>query len=115
MEPIPHFIDGEFVSGAGTEGRTVANPATQAPLGALAYATDAEVDRAVRGAERQFQAWREVPAPERARLLFEYQRVLKANQNDLAGRSRRRRARPLTTPGAKSGAASRWWSMPAAW
>lgn len=84
MEPIPHFIDGEFVSGAGTEGRTVANPATQEPLGTLAYATDAEVDRAVRGAERQFQAWREVPAPERARLLFEYQRVLKANQDDLA-------------------------------
>ena len=43
-----------------------------------------EMDLAVQTAKSVFSEWKEVPTPERGRLFFEYQRLLKTNQDDIA-------------------------------
>ena len=77
------FIDGEFVHSR-ADGTAVTDPATQEVLCEVPFATADEVDRAVQGAKAAFRVWRDVPIPERARLLFAYQDVLKKNREDLA-------------------------------
>ena len=83
MNKLELFIDGQFVHSAAS-GIDVTDPATQEVLCQVPFATANEVDRAVRGAKAAYQAWRETPAPERARLLFAYQDLLKRNQDDIA-------------------------------
>ena len=77
------FVNGRFVdSRAG--GIDVTDPATQEVICEVPFATTGEVDQAVQGAKAAFQTWRDVPTPERARLLFAYQDILKKNQDDIA-------------------------------
>ena len=83
MDKLKLFIDGRFVeSRAG--GMAVTDPATQDVLCEVPFATADELARAVQGAKTAFHGWREVPTPERARLLFAYQDILKKNQDDIA-------------------------------
>jgi len=83
MDKLKLFIDGRFVdSRAG--GMAVTDPATQDVLCEVPFATADEIDRAVQGAKTAYHAWREVPTPERARLLFAYQDILKKDQDDIA-------------------------------
>ena len=80
---LPLFIDGAFVNSAGSC-QPVANPATQQTLAQVPFATAQEIDRAVAGAKAAFPSWREVPTPERARLMLNYQALLKQRQDDIA-------------------------------
>ena len=83
MDKLKLFVNGRFVdSSAG--GIDVTDPATQEVICEVPFATAGEVDRAVQGAKAAFRTWRDVPTPERARLLFAYQDVLKKNQDDVA-------------------------------
>ena len=83
MDKLKLFVNGRFVdSSAG--GIEVTDPATQEVICEVPFATAGEVDRAVQGAKAAFRTWRDVPTPERARLLFAYQDVLKKNQDDVA-------------------------------
>ena len=83
MEKLKLFIDGEFVDSE-ADGIPVTDPATQEVLCEVPFATGAEMDRAVQGAQAAFEGWRETPVPERARVLFAYQELLKRNQEDIA-------------------------------
>ena len=83
MNKLKLFIDGRFVDSA-ESGIAVTDPATQEVLCEVPFASAAEVDRAVQGAKRAFEGWRETPAPERARLMFAYQELLKKHQDDIA-------------------------------
>ena len=83
MSKLELFIDGRFVESCAA-GIDVTDPATQEVLCEVPFATAGEVDRAVRGAQAAFRTWRGVPTPERARLLFAYQDILKKNQDDIA-------------------------------
>jgi len=83
-QKLPLFIGGEFVASDTNEWLPVANPATQDVLAEVPFATKAEIDRAVASAKEAFQTWREVPTPERARLMLRYQDLLKKNQDDIA-------------------------------
>ena len=83
MSKLDLFIDGRFVESR-ARGIDVTDPATQEVLCEVPFATADEVDRAVRGAQAAFRTWRGVPTPERARLLFAYQAILKKNQDDIA-------------------------------
>ena len=80
---LPIFVDGEFVPSAGAL-LPVTDPATQRVLAEVPFATDDEIDRAVASATTAFETWREVPAPERARLMMSYQALLKRHQDDIA-------------------------------
>ena len=60
------LIDGQWQDAA--DGRTlpVLNPATGAEIGRVAHAGIADLDRALAAAQKGFEAWRDVPAIERA-------------------------------------------------
>ena len=77
------FMGGKAVAGQG-EAIPVTDPATQEVLCQVPFATPAELDQAVQGAMRAYESWRDVPAPERARLMLKYQEILKARQEDIA-------------------------------
>ncbi len=84
MRDITHFIDGAAV--AGTSGRfgDVFNPNTGEVQARVALATAAEVDAAVASAVRAQQVWALVNPQRRARVMFEFKRLIERDMNDLA-------------------------------
>ncbi|TDY16863.1 succinate semialdehyde dehydrogenase [Paraburkholderia sp. BL6665CI2N2] len=63
------FLDGEWVSGGGRDTQPVINPANGESLGELPHASDADLERALEAVARTANAWRNVSAYERARIL----------------------------------------------
>lgn len=81
---VPHLINGEFVASDSPNKQAVLNPATQEVLAEVPYATQEEIDRAISGAQAAFEKWKNVPVPERARLMLRYQHLLKEHQKEIA-------------------------------
>ncbi|MEE7548447.1 CoA-acylating methylmalonate-semialdehyde dehydrogenase, partial [Xanthomonas sp. Kuri4-1] len=81
---VPLLIDGEFVASATTEWRDVVNPATQAVLAKVPFATAGEVDAAVAAAQAAFQTWRKTPIGTRARVFLKYQQLIREHMGELA-------------------------------
>ncbi|MFQ2106285.1 CoA-acylating methylmalonate-semialdehyde dehydrogenase [Aeromonas rivipollensis] len=81
---LPLYIGGEAYPSASEQWIEVTNPADQSLLARVPRATPAEVELAVRRAHDAYLLWREVPAPERARIMFNYQHLLKAHHDELA-------------------------------
>ena len=84
MREVMHFIDGQAV--AGTSGRfsDVFNPNTGDVQAKVALATAAEVDLAVQSAARAQVGWAATNPQRRARVMFEFKRLIEANMTDLA-------------------------------
>ncbi|MDP3870354.1 CoA-acylating methylmalonate-semialdehyde dehydrogenase [Phenylobacterium sp.] len=84
MREITHFIDG--VSVAGTSGRhgEVFNPNTGEVQARVALASPAELDDAVQAALRAQPAWAAVNPQRRARVMFEFKRLVEARMQELA-------------------------------
>ena len=83
-ERLPLFIGGQFIDSESNETLPVTDPATQEVLVDLPFATPQEIDRAVASAQETFLTWREVPTPERARVMLRYQYLLKKHQDEIA-------------------------------
>ena len=81
---LPLYIGGEAYHSSSESWIEVTNPADQSLLARVPRATPAEVELAVRRAHDAYLLWREVPAPERARVMFNYQHLLKAHHDELA-------------------------------
>jgi malonate-semialdehyde dehydrogenase (acetylating)/methylmalonate-semialdehyde dehydrogenase len=84
MRDITHFIDG--VSVAGTSGRfaDIFNPNTGEVQARVALADAAEVGQAVASALRAQQTWALVNPQRRARVMFEFKRLVEARMDELA-------------------------------
>ena len=84
MREITHFIDGAAV--AGTSGRfgDVYNPNTGEVQARVQFATDAELDRAVASAVRAQATWALVNPQRRARVMFEFKRLVERDMDALA-------------------------------
>ncbi len=84
MREITHFIDGASV--AGTSGRygDVFNPNTGEAQARVALASTAEVDKAVASALRAQQTWALVNPQRRARVMFEFKRLIERDMDALA-------------------------------
>jgi malonate-semialdehyde dehydrogenase (acetylating) / methylmalonate-semialdehyde dehydrogenase len=84
MREITHFIDGAAV--AGTSGRygDVFNPNTGEIQARVALASADEVDKAVASAVRAQQTWALVNPQRRARVMFEFKRLVEARMDELA-------------------------------
>jgi len=78
------LIDGQFIESATTEWKDVVNPATQAVLAKVPFATSAEVDAAVAAASEAFKTWRKTPIGTRARIFLKYQQLIRENMAELA-------------------------------
>jgi len=82
-QTVKHFIAGEFSDGQGQHRLAITNPATQGELAQLTFASRPQIDTAIAAAADAFQTWRDVPAPERARLMLRYQALLKEHHDEL--------------------------------
>ncbi|PAU66504.1 methylmalonate-semialdehyde dehydrogenase (CoA acylating), partial [Pseudomonas sp. PIC25] len=81
---IPQLIDGEWRESRSRELIEVSDPATQRVLALAPKATHEEIEAAIASAKAAFLTWREVPVPERARLMLRYQHLLKEHHDELA-------------------------------
>jgi len=84
MLNIPHFIDGAAYVGASGRFGDVFNPNTGEVQARVALATSDEVDKAVQGALRAQQTWAQVNPQRRARVMFEFKRLMEARMDELA-------------------------------
>src|SRR6266545_5297572 len=82
--PLPLLIDGARRPAEVQETLPVVEPATGRTLALVPRGGEREVDLAVRAAARAFPAWRDVPVPERAQVLFRYKAVLEREWEALA-------------------------------
>ncbi|MBV1877272.1 MAG: CoA-acylating methylmalonate-semialdehyde dehydrogenase [Pseudomonadales bacterium] len=78
------YINGGFRASASSETIPVLNPATQEVLVEAPYTLMSEIDSAVAAAQAAFLKWRRVPSPERARLMLNYQLLLKQHHDEIA-------------------------------
>jgi acyl-CoA reductase-like NAD-dependent aldehyde dehydrogenase len=78
------FINGESTDSTGGEPKELTEPATGDPLGTVAMAGEADVDRAVEAARGALEGdWGKTPGPERSRLLHALADALLANRKEL--------------------------------
>ncbi len=79
------FIDGREVQAADGATFVSVDPSTELPLAAIARATPADVDRAVRAAARAGRrSWGALPGRERAKYLFRIARILQERSREFA-------------------------------
>jgi acyl-CoA reductase-like NAD-dependent aldehyde dehydrogenase len=78
---VPLFIDGKEVPAEGGRTLDIVNPATGKPIGKLANATEADVDRAVQAAQRAFDkgVWSSASVHERSRVLNRFADLFEAD------------------------------------
>ncbi len=84
MRDIDHFIDGAVFKGASGRFGDVFDPNTGAVQARVQLAVDAEVDRAVQSAQAAFEGWASTNPQRRARVMFEFKRLVEANMDELA-------------------------------
>lgn len=84
MKNVPLFINGEFSASQSQQHIAVTNPVNNKVIAQAPCATSTEVDMAVASAKVAFLSWREVPVPERARLMMNYQALLKKHHDEIA-------------------------------
>src|SRR5271154_4857519 len=84
VETVSFYVNGIWEK---TEGRTmggVTNPATGETIAEVPYATEADIDRAVRTAHDAFLKWRDVPVVDRVQVLYRFKALLDKYSNDIA-------------------------------
>ncbi|WP_182898320.1 aldehyde dehydrogenase family protein [Microbispora sp. H10830] len=78
------FINGEWVEPQGEGRHKTVNPATEEVLAEVAWAGEADVDRAVQAAAKAFPVWSAMPGAERAKYLFRIARIIQERARELA-------------------------------
>jgi succinate-semialdehyde dehydrogenase/glutarate-semialdehyde dehydrogenase len=78
------FIDGQWIKAAGGRTIPVVNPATGEPIGTVAHAEKADLDRALEAADKGFRAWRKVSAFDRSKLMRKAADLLRSRVDAIA-------------------------------
>jgi aldehyde dehydrogenase (NAD+) len=81
--PSGHYVDGEWVAGAGDETFESIDPATGESLGAYSRATAADVDRALAAADEASPKWRAMSYIDRAEVLWDVYHELRDRTDEL--------------------------------
>ena len=84
VETCKLLIDGTWHESEATEYGDVFNPSTGEVIAKVPMGGDSDVDKAVQSAHKAFLEWREVPAVERARLMFRFKNLLDSNFEEIA-------------------------------
>ena len=90
------LIDGEWVDAASGKTIDVVNPATGKAIGKVAHAGIADLDRALAAAQRGFEAWRKVPANERAATMRKAAALVRERADTIAQLMTQEQGKPLT-------------------
>ncbi|HVR10375.1 MAG TPA: CoA-acylating methylmalonate-semialdehyde dehydrogenase [Thermoanaerobaculia bacterium] len=83
-QALPLLIGGKWRASTAERSEPVVDPTRDSELARVPFATAAEIDDAVAAALGAFRAWRDVPVPERAQLMFRYKRLLEDHLEELA-------------------------------
>ena len=84
MREVHHFINGEVVASESGRFGDIYNPNTGEVQARAALASENEVARAVAAASDALPSWASTNPQKRARILFEFKRLLEANMDELA-------------------------------
>ena len=84
MREVSHIIDGRAEAGASDRFGEVFNPNTGQVQARVPFASSAEVDAAVRAALRAQGGWAATNPQRRARVMFEFKRLIEARMGELA-------------------------------
>ncbi|BCJ08920.1 aldehyde dehydrogenase family protein [Mitsuaria sp. RG] len=90
----PHYIDGRWVEGQGSDCIVVHNPSDGQPFAELMAASSAQVDQAVAAARRALASWKTVSAAERATYLRGFAEQLGQRRDELIALQMRNNGKP---------------------
>ncbi len=89
------LIANEWHDASGGKTIPVINPATGQPIGKVAHASIADLDRALAAAQTGFETWRAVPAAERAAIMRRAATLLRERAGDIARLLTQEQGKPL--------------------
>jgi len=78
------FIDGKWQQSEKKETYDVINPATEEVIGKASKATPADVDKALKSAEKGFAAWKKFSPWDRAKIIRKIADLMRKKNNELA-------------------------------
>ena len=84
MRDIAHFVNGQAFGGASGRFGDVFNPNTGEVQARVQFATDGEIDAAVQAAAKAQIGWAATNPQRRARVMFEFKRLIERDMNSLA-------------------------------
>jgi malonate-semialdehyde dehydrogenase (acetylating)/methylmalonate-semialdehyde dehydrogenase len=84
MRDIQHFVNGAAYTGAGERFGDVFNPNTGEIQAKVKFATTGDLDAAVQAAATAQVAWAATNPQRRARVMFEFKRLVEARMDELA-------------------------------
>jgi malonate-semialdehyde dehydrogenase (acetylating)/methylmalonate-semialdehyde dehydrogenase len=84
MRDIAHFVNGQGLTGSSGRFGDVFNPNTGEVQARVQLATDAELDAAVQAAAAAQIGWAATNPQRRARVMFEFKRLIERDMNSLA-------------------------------
>ncbi|PLR27641.1 methylmalonate-semialdehyde dehydrogenase (CoA acylating) [Caulobacter zeae] len=84
MRDIAHFVNGQAFNGASGRFCDVFNPNTGEVQARVQFATDGEIDAAVQAAAKAQVGWEATNPQRRARVMFEFKRLIERDMNSLA-------------------------------
>lgn len=80
---LHHYIDGAWVKPTGSRSQDVVNPATNASIGTLGFASRGDLDKALAAADRGFKVWRKVSSFERGKILRKAAELVRARAEEI--------------------------------
>ena len=83
-DTIPLFIHGQRVESKSDKHVPVFNPATQDVLGMLPETRQDEFESAVSSSKEAFKSWSTTPVPQRARVMFKFQELIRRDMDHIA-------------------------------
>ena len=83
-ETLNHYIDGKWTKGTSSKAQDVMNPSTNAVLGNLPHASKADLDAALKAAQKGFNTWKKVSAYERSKILRKAADLIRARADSIA-------------------------------
>jgi malonate-semialdehyde dehydrogenase (acetylating)/methylmalonate-semialdehyde dehydrogenase len=81
---VGFYINGTWEKPQGHKTLAVTNPANGAVLADVPYASEADVDRAVRTAHEAFLKWRDVPVVDRVQVLYRFKALFEEHAVEVA-------------------------------
>ena len=84
MREIHHLINGDAATGTSGRFSDIYNPNTGEVQGKVALASEAEMAKAIEAAEAAFPIWSAINPQRRARVMFEFARLLEKHMDELA-------------------------------
>ena len=82
-DAVGHYINGQYAAG-GSRRAPITNPSTGEATGIVMLADKSTTNRAIEAAAAAFASWREVTPVKRARILFQYKRLLEEHFDEIA-------------------------------